>query len=148
MAETQPATALHFTEDQPQPGFADIRSDNVDLPKPAAPFPLQHPHALPLQLCTGKVFPAYAQLLLRRRRRHRPPRLGSMRTPVRIVRAHQIWGNHPVMTCENYRGIRLGRPHDHLADRELEVGTEPWVVGSQARWELPLPAGHLWSVVL
>jgi hypothetical protein len=52
------------------------------------------------------------------------------------------------MTCENYRGIRLGRPHDHLADRELEVGTEPWLVGSQARWELPLPAGHLWSVVL
>ena len=105
MAETQPATALHFTEDQPQPGFADIRSDNVDLPKPAAPIPLQHPHALPLQLCTGKVSPRTPNCFF-----GAVAGIAHLGSEACVRRSEscgltKICGNHPVMTCENYRGI-------------------------------------------
>src|SRR5687767_935538 len=82
MAESEPAAALHLTKDQRQPSVSDFRGDNVDLPASAAPIALQHLHALPLQLSTGQVLPAYAQLLLGLRPRHRPPPNESMRTQV------------------------------------------------------------------
>src|SRR4029450_7165750 len=92
MAKTHPAAALHLTKAQREAAFADLRCHNIDLAQPAAPIPLQHLQALPLQLRTRQVLPAYAQLLLRLRRRHRPPPLGSMRTPVKIVPAYQnLW---------------------------------------------------------
>src|SRR4029453_11972483 len=81
MTETQSGSALHLTKDQRDSLLAGLRGDNVDLPQPAAPIPLQDLHPLPLQLPTGQVLTAYTQLLLRLRRHNRPPPLGSMRTP-------------------------------------------------------------------
>jgi hypothetical protein len=37
-------------------------------------------------------------------------------------------------------------PPDRMVTGSL--GFRSWLVGSRARWELPLLAGHLWSVVL
>jgi hypothetical protein len=39
MAETEPASALHLTEDQGEAVCAGVR-DNVNLAEPAAPIPL------------------------------------------------------------------------------------------------------------
>src|SRR5688500_9831639 len=79
MAETEPAAALHLTKDQCQPSISNFRGDNVDLPQPTAPIPLQHPHPMPRQLSTSQVSPACANMLLGLRLRHRPPPNGSMR---------------------------------------------------------------------
>src|SRR5829696_5508401 len=92
MAETEPAATLHLTEDQGEPCAPDIRSDNVDLSEPTAPIALQHLHALPLQLSTGQILPAYAELLLGLRLRHHPPPYEACVRGPGIVRAHQnLW---------------------------------------------------------
>ena len=57
MAETEPSAALHLTEHQREAVCAGLRGDNVDLAEPAAPIPLQHLHALPLQLRTRQILP-------------------------------------------------------------------------------------------
>ena len=94
MTEAEPASAFHLTEDQREPGRTRLGGDNVDLTEPTPPIPLQHLQALPLKFGASEVLPAYADLLLGFRRRHRPPPHGSMRTPWQIVRDHEICGNH------------------------------------------------------
>src|SRR5215216_5416958 len=60
MAETKPTAALHLIKDQRDSLLAGLRGDNVDLPQPAAPIPLQDLHPLPLQLRTGQILTTYA----------------------------------------------------------------------------------------
>jgi hypothetical protein len=48
-----------------------------------------------------------------------------MRTPVRIVRAHQhLWKTASYELWKLPVSV-LGEPHDRLTARELEIGTEP-----------------------
>jgi hypothetical protein len=80
----KPSPLRHFTSQKKcEPSVSDFRGDNVDLSEPTAPIALQHLHALPLQLSTGQILPAYAELLLGLRLRHRPPPYGSMPTRTR-----------------------------------------------------------------
>jgi hypothetical protein len=106
----EPVPLRHFTSQKTSvTPFSPASAATMSIPKPASPIPLQHPHPLPLQLSTGQLLTAYAQLLLRRGPRHRPPPLRSMRTPVKIVRAYQICGNRAVMSCGNYPRYRPQR---------------------------------------
>src|SRR5215218_5787342 len=105
MTETQPAAALHLTKDQRHSPLAGLRGDNVDLAQPATPIPLQHLHALPLQLSTGQILTTHAQLLLRPRLRHRPPPKKACVRKSESCRFTKTCGKDRPKGCGNYRGI-------------------------------------------
>ena len=106
MAETQTAAALHLTKDQRDSPLAGLRSDNIDLPKPAAPIPLQHPHPLPLQLRTGQILTAHTYLFLRLRCHHRAtPEPKHAYGGLESCGLTETCGHPAVMSCGNYRGI-------------------------------------------
>src|SRR5687767_13091852 len=129
MAETEPAATLHLTEDQGEPCAPDIRSDNVDLSEPTAPIALQHLHALPLQLSTGQILPAYAELLLRLRLRHRPPPYGSMRTRIRNrAGAPNLWKPSASHLWKR-QGEVGGVGHRHLAVVMMRLLYPPSLIG-------------------
>src|SRR6185312_1324383 len=104
MTKAQSAAAFHLAEDQRQSADARLRRNNVDLTQPAAPVPLEDLHALPSQFGARQVFATYPDLLLRFRRRHRPPPYESMRTPTRIVRARRNLWKPPIRTLWKTNG--------------------------------------------
>ena len=92
MAETKPTSALHLTEHQRQAAYTSLRSNNVDLAEPTAPIPLQHLHALPLQLAQARSSPCTPSCCLDSVLGIAlPPRQACGRQP-RIVQPHRnLW---------------------------------------------------------
>src|SRR5215211_5245318 len=121
MAKTQPAAALHLTKDQRHSPLAALRGNNVDLPQPATPIPLQHLHALPLQLSTSQVLTPHTQLLLRLRLRHHTPPKKACGRQSESCRLTEICGKDRPKGCGKGRTKRPTRRVDSYEAERYSV---------------------------